>query len=192
MSISKYSIKEKAKRNKKSITLSVEKAVLDELQQEAEQKMESVNTLVNQIIKSYLQWHKPAKKAGLGYLSKDLMARSMNHLNDEQIIKMTEEFCNHQIDDIIYMLSDDNTFASFMDILGHWLDASGFNYRIDRNDADNTHTYIIYFNLGRKWSLHFKTRMQLVFEHYNIKDAEAEMADNTVILKIKNPKEILD
>ena len=62
MSISKYSIKEKAKRNKKSITLSVEKAVLDELQQEAEQKMESVNTLVNQIIKSYLQWHKPAKK----------------------------------------------------------------------------------------------------------------------------------
>src|SRR6476660_8888888 len=176
MSISKYSIKEKAKRNKKSITLSVEKAVLDELQQEAEQKMKSVNTLVNQIIQSYLQWHKPAKKAGLGYLSKDLMARSMNHLNDEQIIKMTEEFCNHQIDDIIYMLSDDNTFASFMDILGHWLDASGFNYRIDRNDADNTHTYIIYFNMGRKWSLHFKTRMQRVFEHYDIKDAEAEMA----------------
>ena len=61
MSISKYKIKEKAKRNKKSITLSVEKAVLDELQQEAKQKMESVNTLVNQIIKSYLQWHKPAK-----------------------------------------------------------------------------------------------------------------------------------
>ena len=50
MSISKYSIKEKAKRNKKSITLSVEKGVLDELQQEAEQKMEGVNTLVNQII----------------------------------------------------------------------------------------------------------------------------------------------
>ena len=97
MSISKYIIKEKAKRNKKSITLSVEKAVLDELQQEAEQKMESVNTLVNQIIKSYLQWHKPAKKAGLGYLSKTLMAKSINHLTDEQVIKMTEEFCKHTI-----------------------------------------------------------------------------------------------
>ena len=182
---------QKENRNE-SIALLLKKSVLDDLNLEAEQKMESVNTLVNQIIQSYLQWHKPAKKDGLGYLSKDLMARSMNHLNDEQIIKMTEEFCNHQIDDIIYMLSDDNTFASFMDILGHWLDASGFNYRIDRNDADNTHTYIIYFNMGRKWSLHFKTRMQLVFEHHNIKDAEAEMADNTVILKIKNPKEILD
>jgi hypothetical protein len=31
MSISKYKIKEKAKRNKKSITLYVEKGVLDEL-----------------------------------------------------------------------------------------------------------------------------------------------------------------
>jgi len=84
MSISKYKIKEKAKRNKKSITLSVEKGVLDELQQEAEQKMESVNTLVNQIMKSYLQWHKPARKAGLGYVSKVLMAKSINHLTDEQ------------------------------------------------------------------------------------------------------------
>jgi len=185
MSISKYSIKEKAKRNKKSITLSVEKAVLDELQQEAEQKMESVNTLVNQIIKSYLQWHKPAKKAGLGYLSKTLMAKSINHLTDEQVIKMTEEFCKLQLNDILYMLRNENTFASFMDGLCPWLDASGFTYRLESNDDDKTDLYKIQFDMGKKWSLHFKTRMQFVFEHYNIKNAEAEMANNTVILKIK-------
>ena len=104
---------------------------MDELQQEAEQKMESVNTLVNQIIKSYLQWHKPAKKAGLGYLSKTLMAKSINHLTDEQVIKMTEEFCKQQLNDIIYMLRNENTFASFMDALCPWLDASGFTYRLE-------------------------------------------------------------
>ena len=185
MSISKYKIKEKAKRNKKSITLSVEKGVLDELQQEAAQKMESVNTLVNQIMKSYLQWHKPAKKAGLGYLSKTLMAKSINHLTDEQVIKMTEEFCKQQLNDIIYMLRNENTFASFMDALCPWLDASGFTYRLESNNDDNTDLYKIQFDMGKKWSLHFKTRMQFVFEHYNIKNAEAEMTNNTVILKIK-------
>src|SRR5690349_451125 len=99
---------EEEQRNE-SITLLLKKPLLDELKKEADEKMENVNTLVNQIIQSYQQWHKPAKKAGLGYLSKDLMARSMNLLTAEQVIKMTKEFCNHQLDDIIYMLRDENT-----------------------------------------------------------------------------------
>jgi len=39
--------------------------------------------------------------------------------------------------------------------------------------------------MGRNWSLYFKTQMQLVFEYYNIKNAETKMTDNTVILNIK-------
>ncbi|MGN6629933.1 MAG: hypothetical protein ACTHKJ_08710, partial [Candidatus Nitrosocosmicus sp.] len=77
MSVQKYKVKEKAKRDKKRVYFSIEKTVLDDLQQEAEQKMESVNTLVNQILKSYLQWHKLAKKARLAYISKDLMAKTI-------------------------------------------------------------------------------------------------------------------
>ena len=45
----------KKKTESESITFRIEKTVLDELRKEAEQRMESVNTLVNQIIKSYLQ-----------------------------------------------------------------------------------------------------------------------------------------
>src|SRR6476619_5408527 len=175
MSISKFSIKEKAKRNKKSITLSVEKAVLDELQQEAEQKMESVNTLVNQIIKSYIQWHKPAKKAGLGYFSKVLLAESMNRLTDEQVIQITEEFCNHHLKDISNMLRTSNTFSSFMSGLRSWLDSSGYNFRYDISNGMDI--YVIQFDLGKNFSLYFKTQMQLVFRQFNLKNAAAEMTD---------------
>ena len=45
--------------------------------------------------------------------------------------------------------------------------------------------------MGRKWSLYLKTQMQLVFEHFNIKNAESEMTDNIVILKIKREKRII-
>jgi hypothetical protein len=77
--------------------------------------MESVNTLANQIIKSYVQWHKPAKKDGLGYFSKALVAKLMGYLADEQVIKMTEDFCNHCLKDITHMLRSSHTFSSFMD-----------------------------------------------------------------------------
>ena len=76
-----------------------------------------------------------------------------------------------------------------MDCLCSWLDASRYNYRIDNiedNDG-NTEVYIIQFDMGRNWSLYFKTQMDLVFEHYKITDSQCEM-DNTVVIKIKNRK----
>jgi hypothetical protein len=157
---------------------------MGELRQEAEQKMESVNTLVNQIIKSYLQWHKPARKAGLGYVSKVLMTKSINHLTDEQVIQMTQEFCSNELKDITFMLRPENTFSSFMDGLCSWLDASGYNYRIDT--VDDIDTYIIQFDMGRNWSLYFKTYMQLELEYYHITDSQSEMVYNSVIIKIRN------
>ncbi len=165
-----------------SITFRIEKPILDELRSEADQKMESVNTLVNQIIKSYVKWHKPAKKAGLGYFSKVLLAKSMSHLTDEQVIQITEEFCNHHLKDIANMLRTSNTFSSFMSGLRSWLDSSGYNFRYDISNGMGI--YVIQFDLGKNFSLYFKTQMQLVFRQFNLKNAEAEMTDNTVILKL--------
>lgn len=178
--------KVKKDRNKKmeseSITFRIEKSILDELRIEADQKMESVNTLVNQIIKSYIQWHKPAKKAGLGYFSKVLLAKSIGYLTDEQVMEMTEEFYNHHLNDITYMLKTSNNFTSYMHGLRSWLESSGYNFRYDRfNGMD---IYVIQFDLGRQFSLYFKHQMQLAFGQFKIKNAEAEMTDNTVILKI--------
>ena len=179
----KDEIKDKTE-GSESITFRIGKTVMGELRQEAEQKMESVNTLVNQIIKSYLQWHKPARKAGLGYVSKVLMAKSINHLTDEQVIQMTQEFCSNELKDITFMLRSENTFSSFMDGLCSWLDASGYNYRIDTvNDID---TYIIQFDMGKNWSLFFKTYMHYVLEYYHIIDSECDLTENTVIIKTRN------
>jgi len=100
-----------------------------------------------------------------------------------KVIQMTQEFCSNELKDITFMLRSENTFSSFMDGLCSWLDASGYNYRIDT--VDDINTYIIQFDMGRNWSLYFKTQMQLVFEYYNIKNTETKMTDNTVILNIK-------
>ncbi|MDP9016420.1 MAG: hypothetical protein M3M87_06665 [Thermoproteota archaeon] len=56
------------------------------------------------------------------------------------------------------------------------------SFRID--SLNGTDTYVIQFDLGRKFSLYVKTLMKSVFEHFNVQNAEAEMTDNTVILKI--------
>ena len=183
MSIPRQKIREEKFKENKSTAIRIKKTVLDDLKQEAEQKMEDVNTLVNQILTSHIQWHKLAKKSRLVYISKDLMAKTIDHLSDEQIIQMTCEFSKQRFMDIMHMLREENTFACFMDTLCLWLDESGFNYIRERNNDVNI--YKIYFNMGRKWTLFFKTIMELAFEHFKVKDSEIKMTNNAVFLKIK-------
>ena len=92
MSISRQNIREEKSKGIKSTANRIKKTVLDDLKQEAEQKMENVNTLINQMLRSHIQWHNLSKKSRLVYISKDLMAKTIDHLSDEQIIQMTYEF----------------------------------------------------------------------------------------------------
>lgn len=193
MPISEQKIREKKHKENRNTAIRIKKNVFDDLKQEAEQKMEDVDTLVNQILRSHIHWHKLAKKARLAYISKDLMAKTIDHLSDEQVIQMTQEFSTQRHMDIMHMLKEENTFAGFMNTLCLWLDESAFNYIVESNnsggqnddDRGSIKVYKINFEMGRKWSLFFKTLMSLVFEHYKVRDSEVKMTDNTIILKIK-------
>ena len=46
----------KRQRPTESLTLRLDKEMLDDLRIESEKKMVSINTMVNQIIKSYIKW----------------------------------------------------------------------------------------------------------------------------------------
>lgn len=167
-----------------SITFRMGKPILDELRQEAEHKLKSINTLVNQIVKLYIIWHKPAKQAGFGYFDKVLVSDMINLLSDEQIVQLAEQYCNHRLKDIAFMLISENTFTSFIDGIISRLEASGFNYKYNVNG--DYITLVIQFDMGRKWSLYFKSYMQKVLEYYKITDGQCEMTDNTVVIKTSN------
>src|SRR4051812_34177446 len=83
-----------------TITFRIEKSMLEDLRQESEQTGISVNSLVNQIIKSYIQWNNPAKKAGIGHFSKIFHAKMINSFSEDQVINLSEDFCKHNFPDI--------------------------------------------------------------------------------------------
>jgi len=130
-----------------SITFRMVKPVLDELRQESEHKLKSVNTLVNQIIKTYVAWHKPAKQAEFGYFDKVLVSDIINLLSDEQIVQITEKYCKNRLKDMTYMLRDDNSFSSFIDGILSWLEASGVNYKCNNNNNNDLQTLVIQFDM---------------------------------------------
>jgi len=181
---SKYS---KAKsEGSESITFRIGKPILDDLRQEAEHKLKSINTLVNQIIKLYIIWHKPAKQSGYGYFDNVLISSIINLLSDEQIVQMTEQYCKHRLKDMAYMLNSENTFLSYIEGTLSWLEASGFQYKYTNNNHGDYTTLVIQFDMGKNWSLFFKTYMHYVLEYYHVIDSECDLTENTVIIKTRN------
>ena len=175
--------KEKFERSE-SITFRIGKSFSDELRQESEHKLKSVNTLVNQIIKTYVSWHKPAKQARIGYFDKVLVSDMINLLSDEQIVQLAQQHFKRRINDIVYMLENQTSFPPSFDSTINWIEASGFNYKYNSNKEFKT--LVIQFDMGRKWSLFFYTYIQLALEYYKITDSQCDMTENTVVIKIKN------
>ena len=118
----------KSPRKTESITLRVEKNILDELRDEAEHKMESLNTLANQVLKSYVTWYKPAAKAGNHYVPKTLLADIFETMTEEQISQIAENWVKKYSKDVMVMINKGHNLESFLDGFMVWLDLSGFQY----------------------------------------------------------------
>ena len=91
-----------------SITLRVEKKVLDKLREEANRKMKSVNVLGNQILKFYVNWHSVAVDAGFVYIDKKNLSRIADRLTEEEIDQILDEYFKNEFIGRIKMITGDS------------------------------------------------------------------------------------
>ena len=103
----------KPPRKTESIALRVEKNILDEMRNDAEQKMESLNTSANQVLKSYVTRHKPAAKAGNYYVTKTLFIDIFETMTEEQIAQIAENWVKKHSKDVVVMINKGHDLESF-------------------------------------------------------------------------------
>lgn len=169
-----------------SITLRFDKAILDNLRDEAEHKMESVNTLLNQIVKSYVNWNKPAKMAGLIHVNKFLYRDLVEHLADEEIKSIAEKYAQFYFMDTIKMFDGNPSVSFYIEYLTMWLDISGFNYLIEEDDP-NYLSIKVQLDLGRRFSNFIAAKVVNILEALNQREVKIEATDHLVIVRIPKP-----
>lgn len=170
-----------------SITLRFEKSTLNELRKEAELKLESVNTLMNQIIKSYTLWHKPAASTGLIYINKYLYRDILESLSDEQAKEVADKFVRHYFIDMIEMFDSTVSIDTYIDVLLKWIEISEFKYRIyDDGQLDYT-KYKIQFDLGLKFSQFMANIIKNMMESLGQTGIKVEVTEHLVILMLPKP-----
>ncbi len=172
----------KRKRQTESITLRIEKEMLDDLRKESEQKTVSINTLTNQIIKSYIKWYSPAQRAGIMFVPKCLLIPIIDNLAEYQMERLAEQFRKSGYEETLLMMSKEYSLPVILDLFDSWLNVS--NMQFDRESSEGSLTYIINHGVGRKWSLFLEKVFWYIVEDLGITGARFDVTDGTVTIKI--------
>jgi hypothetical protein len=172
----------KRKRQTESLTLRIDKEMLDDLRKESEQKTVSLNTLTNQIIKSYIKWYSPAQRAGIMFVPKCLLIPIIDNLAEYQIERLAEQFRKSGYEETLLMMSKEYSLPVILDLFDSWLNVS--NMQFDHESSESSLTYIINHGVGRKWSLFLEKVFWYIVKDLGITGARFDVTDGTVTIKI--------
>lgn len=164
-------------------TFRLSKEKLNQLRKVSEAKNVTPNTLVNQIIKSHLDWHSRASHAKLYYLPKSFLIRLINELDEEEINELARDTAKNDLVDISLFLRGGFTIASFSNITETWLRIAQMPYRCEING--NGCEVIIEHDMGIKYSYLIKEISRYLLEVAFEAKSSCEVTENMVIIKLE-------
>jgi hypothetical protein len=161
-----------------SITFRLDNTILNKLHREAELKDISVNTLVSHVIRSHIDWHSNAAKAGFVTVRRGLLSNLINRLPEKEISSIAEYIAKTETKDFVLLLRNEYNIESALDVIETWIKISGYPYRHDVNYT--LHSYMIQHDMGKNWSLYLAELYRFLFEEFGLKKVEFDLNHNSL------------
>jgi hypothetical protein len=170
----------KHKKATRTASFRIDDSILDALVEDSSNKQISLNTLVNQILREYIEWYANAPKVGYLVVRKSLISARLEKFNEDQIrhVKITAK----QSREINLLFTSEYTIQSALKVIEYKMRLSGYVYRKDVHD--DQYLYTIEHGMGPKWSLYLAELFAAEFQEVNRK-AEFEKLDNVLAFKVK-------
>jgi predicted HicB family RNase H-like nuclease len=168
-----------------SVTFRIESEALRKLRREAGQKDISTNTLVNKLIKDYLNWYSNAAKAGFIPVRRPFLSKIIKYLPEQEIISLAE-YVAKTIKDSVLLMRNEYTIKSALDFLESWIKISDYPYRHEEtNNHQKKHSYVIQHDMGMKASMYLASLFQFLFDELGQnKRIEFDKTENTLAFTI--------
>jgi hypothetical protein len=168
------------KKATKTASFRIDSSLLDALSQDSNNKQISLNTLVNQILREYIEWYANAPKVGYLVVRKTLMSAMLEKFNEDQIRQLAK-ITAKQSREINLLFTSEYTIESTLKVIEYKMRLSGYVYRKDVHG--DQYVYTIEHGMGPKWSLYLAELFAAEFEEVHRK-AEFEKLDNLLAFKV--------
>ena len=139
---------------KKSAVISarVSEDVKDKLEDEAEMKGSTVNTLTSNILTKHVSWDRFAEDIGFVFLTRPFLRAILDEVDEKTIKLIAVSTCRGAIRDAVLFLKGEMNKDSIVEAFDLWFGASHIPFRhIKKEKVDR---YIVQHGLGKKWSIY--------------------------------------
>src|SRR4249920_339269 len=132
-------------------TFRIPSSSINQLREESKKKQVSLNTLINQILKDHLDWHRYAAQARMFHIPRSTLSRLVDNLTEEELSKFAVTTAKKELLDIVLLLRGKSTFPSFLNNL-----ETGYEYLLFLISMKQmTICIILLFNMTWEGIFHF-------------------------------------
>lgn len=190
-----YDSQEVVKQRKtRSTTFRLDTKVVDELQKEADQEEISLNVLVNQILRRYIEWDRFENKLNLLPIPKLMLTRMIDETLEvakdakiqdlesyrNKIAKNAAEVALNIMKDSVLFMKKEYNLWTVLDVLRNYMKVAGITS--DHTlEADRKHVFVIQHDLGQNWSLFAKELLTLIFT--DLAHVRADISETSKTIK---------
>jgi hypothetical protein len=183
----------------RSITFRLDSITIDELQREADQHQISLNVLVNQVLRRYINWDSYENRLGMMPVPKailiTLIDRAMelakkNGIKEEaigpfrdQIIKDAANAAFDIMKNAVLFMKKQYNIWTVLSVLQEYMKVSGINSD-HRIESGRKHVFVIQHDLGESWSIFTKELLKLIFENLAKVRAEVKVTPNMTLAEV--------
>lgn len=165
-----------------SVTLRFDTCTLERLRKEANDKQISLNTLMNQIIIQHLDWHAHASKAGFIAIRKGTILKMLEKIPEQDVVGIAEFVAKKESKGSIMMLRNEYSVISALEVLETWIKIAGYSYRHEAEDSE--HSFVIYHDMGKKWSLYLRELFRFISEDFGLSRAQFDIDENAISFRV--------
>ena len=148
----------------KTLTFRIEQDNVKKLRTEAGSQGISLNSLINQIIKNFLEWHIFEPKVGMVPLAKPVVEELFTKMSKEQLIDIAMRVGKNEVQNAaMFMKGGKMDLDSFLSWFENRMRNSSIQMSHVFDEKERTHTYTMKHDICENWSLYFKEILLYIF-----------------------------
>jgi len=166
-----------------TMTFRIDDNVLRILRTESERHQISLNTLINQLLKRFVEWDMYESKVGMIPIAKPIVVELFNKMSKEEISKMALNIGKNAVYDISLFMKNKMDLDSFLS----WFETRMNSSLTETNHSiqNGFHVYVLKHELGENWSLYHKIILQSIFNEIFEKTVDIQTSNTTIRFKFR-------
>ena len=166
-----------------TMTFRLNESVMDNVRIESKEKAISMNNLVNQILRNFIEWDDPESESGMVDIPRSVLSELFNKKTDEEIIDMAKSVGKNAIYNTVLFMEGKRDLSSFL----LWVETEMNDHSLNVRHVieGDTHRYIIKHNLGYKFSLYYKTIIDSICSDFFGENVTFTLSDALLLFQFK-------